>query len=167
MKQQKIMVIWRHLRSLVASLSFTYGHSEMGVTVERRHRSAARLPVHPARHEDKLPLAASLLNGYPLFKPPWSECVSQPAVSLPPAASEATGMTSAGMRSDRPPGKTGPNWRIGIKDGLFVLSEQIKMFIFPCPNLLGLFLKRKGNKIEFVIRALPWLCLASADTLIG
>lgn len=73
---------------------------------------------------------------------PRDQCVSQPAVSLPPAASEATGTTSAGMRSDRPPGKTRPNWQIGRTDGLFVLSEQIKMFIFPSPNLLGLFFEK-------------------------
>lgn len=40
-------------------------------------------------------------------------------------------------------------------DGLFVLNEQIKMFTCPCPSLVGLFLKGKGNKIDFVIRPLP------------
>lgn len=145
--------------TLVTSLSFAHGHGDMGVTVERWHRPATRLSFQPACHVDRLPLAASLLNGHPLFKPLWSECVSQPAVPLLrqplrllTQLQQGWEVTDHREREDI----------IGGTGRLFVLSDQIKMLICPCPNLFT----KKGNKIGFVIRSLPWLCLEITDKLI-
>lgn len=41
--------------------------------------------------------------------------------------------------------------RIGRTDGLFVLSEQIKMFICPCPNLLGLLFFKKKQDAALIV----------------
>lgn len=113
-----------------------------GVTVERRCQSS--VSIFTQDRLERLSLAASLLNGHPLFKSLWSECVSQPLPSpLPRTDSQATYTTALAMRSDRPQGKKGIIGGTGTTNGLFVLSEQIKMFICPCLNLLGLFLNRR------------------------
>lgn len=147
---------WRHLEPLWLCCSPA---TDMGFTVER-HWSVTRLSFRPAFRIGRLPLAASLLNGQPLLKPSWSDCVSQPAV---PLLEQPLGLVTRLQQGWEVTDHQEREDIIGRTNSL-CSARRTKTLICPCPDLSRLFLHFK--KYMSRIWSASWLYLAITSKLI-